>query len=126
MILIKRLEKLLTAGEKNGADLIADDLLLIDEGKTQHWSTLLTESFQIESLPIAKIDAVKFVKSDRLPGVNAKRNWSLGYTKPLMKKEFLLRNQIWYDEDLKVGEDFTLYLECLRKQAQFGPLVVLA
>jgi len=31
----------------------------------------------------------------------------------------LLRNQIWYDEDLSVGEDFTLYLECLRKQAKF-------
>ena len=114
----QRLEKLIAAGKTANADAIADDLWLIGEGG-KHWSTLLTESFEIEQAPIALIDAVTFVKSDRLPAINAKRNWSLGYIKPLIKREFLLRNQIWYDEELKVGEDFTLYLECLKKQAQF-------
>ena len=115
----QRLEKLMAAAATTNADLIADDLWLIDEKTGQHWSTLLTESFLIERVPIALIDAVKFVMSDRLPAINAKRNWSLGYTKPLIRKEFLLRHQIRYDENLRVGEDFTLYLECLRKQAKF-------
>lgn len=115
----QRLEKLIAAVKTTNADLIADDLWLIDERARQHWSTLLTESFLIQQSPITQIDAVEFVKSDRLSRIDAKRNWSLGYTKPLIKREFLLRNQIWYDENLKVGEDFTLYLECLRKQAKF-------
>jgi len=115
----QRLEKLIAAGEANNADMIADDLWLIDEDRGKYWSTLLAESAHVKQLPIALIDAIKFVTSDRLTPINAKRNWSLGYTKPLMRREFLLQNQIWYDEKLKVGEDFTLYLECLRKQAQF-------
>ena len=115
----QRLEKLLTAGQATHADMIADDLWLIDDRAGQHWSTLLTESCHVKRAPIALIDAEKFVVSDRLPSIKAKRNWSLGYIKPLIKREFLLDNQIRYDENLKVGEDFTLYLECLRQQAKF-------
>ena len=115
----QRLEKLVAAGTAYNADLIADDLWLIGEATGQHWSTLITESIRIQQAPITLIDAVTFVESDRLPAIKAKRNWSLGYTKPLIKREFLLSNQIWYDENLRVGEDFTLYLQCLRKQAQF-------
>ena len=115
----QRLEKLVAAGSAYNGDLIADNLWLIDETTGQHWSTLITESVRVKPAPIALIDAVTFVKSDRLTTIRAKRNWSLGYTKPLMKREFLLRNQIWYDENLRVGEDFTLYLECLQKQAKF-------
>ena len=114
-----RLEKLTAAGEIQNADLIADDLFLINENQRQHWSTLLAECSQIELSQIALIDAVKFVTSDRLSSINAKRSWSLGYVKPLMKRKFLLENQIWYDENLNAGEDFSLYLECLRQQARF-------
>lgn len=114
-----RLEKLITFGEANDVDLIADDLWLINEEETQHWSTLLRECPKMEFPAIALIDAVNFVISDRLSSINAKRTWSLGYTKPMIRREFLLKNQIWYDENLKVGEDFSLYLECLRHQAKF-------
>ncbi|MEL6495681.1 MAG: glycosyltransferase family 2 protein [Cyanobacteria bacterium J06623_7] len=114
-----RLEKLVAMGEAKNADLIADDLYLIDEGKREHWSTLRAECSQINLPSIALIDAVDFATSDRLAAINAKQSWSLGYTKPLMRRDFLLTNQIRYDEDLKVGEDFTLYLECLRRQAKF-------
>lgn len=114
-----RLEKLITLGEANDVDLIADDLWLINEEQTQHWSTLLRECPKMEFPAIALIDAVNFVISDRLSSINAKRTWSLGYTKPMIRREFLLKHEIWYDENLKVGEDFSLYLECLRHQAKF-------
>lgn len=115
----ERIEKLLEIAEKSDADLIADDLFLIRDGEQQPWSTLLSESSQDRLLEIALIDAVKFVTSDRLAPVNGKRNWSLGYTKPLIRREFLLENNIRYDENIDVGEDFTLYLECLRRKGRF-------
>lgn len=114
-----RLEKLIALAEANDADLIADDLLLINDDHTEHWSTLLAECPQMKFSSLTLIDAVKFVTSDRLPSINGKRIWSLGYTKPLMRREFLLKHQLWYDENLQVGEDFSLYLECLRQQAKF-------
>ena len=36
-----------------------------------------------------------------------------------MRREFLLSNGIKYDEEIAVGEDFILYLNCLRNQARF-------
>ena len=115
----QRLEQLIAAGEANDADLVADNLWLINEGEREHWSTLFAECSQVELSGDTLIDAVQFVTSDRLPAINAKRSWSLGYAKPLIKREFLLRHQIWYDENLKVGEDFSLYLECLGYQGRF-------
>ncbi|MFM2312814.1 MAG: hypothetical protein RLZZ04_2090 [Cyanobacteriota bacterium] len=114
-----RLEKLIPQGEANDADLIADDLWLINEEQTKHWSSLLRECPHLNFSGIFSIDTVNFVTSDRLGSINANRTWSLGYTKPMIRREFLLKHQIWYDENLKVGEDFTLYLECLRHQAKF-------
>ena len=115
----QRLEKLLSVAYQQGADLIADDLLLIEDGRKRHWSSLLWENGARTPSSVELIDAVKFVVSDRLPSITAKRNWSLGYTKPLIKREFLLRNNIWYREDVRVGEDFILYLQCLRQKARF-------
>ncbi|MEO1340530.1 MAG: glycosyltransferase [Cyanobacteria bacterium J06635_13] len=115
----ERLTTLVTVGEAQNADLVADNLFLINEGESEPWSTLRDEAPQLELSSIALIDAVKFVTSDRLAHINAKRTWSLGYTKPLIRRDFLIQNQIWYDEKLKVGEDFSLYLKCLRQQARF-------
>lgn len=115
----ERLSKLLNAANSRDTDLIADDLFLIADRQSKPWSTLLQENQQRLSSSLESVDAAKFVTSDRLPPIGVKRNWSLGYTKPLIRREFLLQNNIWYREDIKVGEDFILYLECLRRQAKF-------
>lgn len=115
----QRLEKLLAVADRRDVNLIADNLFLIKDNQQHHWSTLLQENQQVLSSPIETIDAVKFVTSDRLSPINNKPNWSLGYTKPLIEREFLLENNIWYREDINVGEDFILYLECLMHQAKF-------
>ena len=114
----KRIEKLLLTAWENNADLIADDLYLVRDGEFYPWSTLIKENGDSIS-SVELIDAVKFVESDRLPPVTASRTWSLGYTKPLIRKDFLIKNNLNYDEDLKVGEDFALYLRCLLNQARF-------
>jgi succinoglycan biosynthesis protein ExoO len=115
----QRLAELLSIAKQHSADLIADDLFLIRDDRRRHWSTLLKENQQLSLSPGQLIDAVKFVTSDRPSAVNAKRTWSLGYTKPLIRKEFLTRNKIEYQENIHVGEDFTFYLECLWHHAHF-------
>lgn len=115
----QRLENLLAVADRQNVNLIADNLFLIKDPQQHHWSTLLQENQQVLSLPIETVDAVKFVTSDRLSPIDNKPNWSLGYTKPLIERKFLLENNIWYREDIKVGEDFILYLECLMHQAKF-------
>ena len=59
------------------------------------------------------------VQSDRPAPFNTTRNWSWGYTKPIIRREFLIKNQLEYNEEIEVGEDFVFYLECLRNQARF-------
>ena len=114
----ERLEILLSAAKGENADLVADDLNLIRDRDSQPWSTLLREN-RLETSSVKTIDAIDFVISDRPHPINKKRNWSFGYTKPLMKREFLLDLGIKYDEAIDVGEDFVLYLECLRQKAKF-------
>lgn len=114
----ERLEQLLIAAKQYSADLIADDLFLIRDNRDCH-DTLLQENHQQSLSSWQLIDAVKFVTSDRPAAIGTKRNWSLGYVKPLIRKEFLSDNNIQYQEDINVGEDFTLYLECLWHHAKF-------
>jgi len=114
----ERLEKLLKVAQAENADLVGDDLNLIRDRELQPWSTLLRENEQ-EISSVQLINAVEFVISDRPNPIKAKRNWSFGYTKPLIKREFLVKHSIEYDESINVGEDFILYLECLRQHARF-------
>jgi len=112
-----RLEKLLSVAKQENADMVADNLYLICDREFQPWGTLLQENNQqISSTQV--INSVDFVKSDRPNSINEKRNWSLGYLKPLIKHEFLIEHCIKYNENIHVGEDYVLYLECLRQQAR--------
>ena len=114
----QRLEQLLSVAQQKNADLVADDLHLIRDRESQPWGSLLQENDKkITSTKL--INAIDFVKSDRPNEINAKRNWSFGYTKPLIRREFLIQHGIQYNEAVRVGEDYILYLECLTKQARF-------
>ena len=108
----ERLEKLLQLATTNNADLVADDLFLINDGDRCPWGTLLQENRQVIDSP-ALIDAIQLVQSDRPAPFNTTRNWSWGYTKPIIRREFLIKNQLEYNEEIEVGEDFVFYLECL-------------
>jgi succinoglycan biosynthesis protein ExoO len=108
----ERLEKLLQVAHNNRADLIADNLFLIHDRARYPWSTLFAEN-QYSELLVGSIDTATFIKTDQPAKNVCKRSWSLGYTKPLIRREFLLDWGIEYDETIEVGEDFVLYLQCL-------------
>ncbi|MEH2123494.1 glycosyltransferase family 2 protein [Nostoc sp.] len=110
----ERLEKLVSLANQTNADMIADDLYFIKDGTTSAWSTLIQESGErIEK--ILQIDIVYFVETDVFgePGLH------LGLSKPLFKREFLVKHGIEYDDEIRMGQDFWLDMKCLIKGARF-------
>ncbi|MDZ8030824.1 glycosyltransferase family 2 protein [Nostoc sp. DedSLP04] len=110
----KRLENLVSLANKTNADMIADDVYLIEDGTTSPWSTLIQESGErIDK--IFQIDIVYFVETD----VYGQPGLHLGLSKPLFKREFLIKNGIEYDEEIRMGQDFWIDMKCLIKGARF-------
>ena len=109
-----RLEQLLNIAYSQNIDMIADDIYFIQDGKTVPWSTLLVQSkFQIKDN--IKITPIYFVEKD-VPGM-----WGLplGLTKPLIKRDFIIKHHIQSNENILIGGDFWLYLICLAHKANF-------
>ncbi len=109
-----RLEQLLKIAYSQNIDMIADDIYFIQDGKAVPWSTLLVQSkFKIKDNTI--ISPVSFVEKD-VPGI-----WGLplGLTKPLIKRDFIIRHDIQNQENILIGGDFWLYLTCLAHGAKF-------
>ncbi|MEH2458747.1 glycosyltransferase family 2 protein [Nostoc sp.] len=112
----ERLEKLVLLAEETNADMIADDLYLIKDGATSPWSTLIQESGEdIDIDKILQIDIIYFVETD----VYAQAGLHLGLSKPIFKREFLVKHGIEYDETLSIAEDFWLDMKCLINGARF-------
>jgi len=107
-----RLEKLLQVAGAENADFVADDLYLIHDDAKQPWSTRFSivggfGSRRICFDAIAQISAVDFVELD------------LGLVKPIIKRDFLIQHQLGFDENLRYGEDFALFLTSLLHGAKF-------
>ena len=110
----ERLEKLVSLANEKNADMIADDLYLINDGETSPWSTLIQESEErIDK--IFQIDIVYFVETD----VYGQPGLHLGISKPLFKREFMVKHGIEYDDAIRMGQDFWIDMKCLIKGARF-------
>jgi succinoglycan biosynthesis protein ExoO len=110
-----RLEMLLSVSNlRPDADLIADDLYYIQEQATHPWSTMLLES-DAHVDDIKKISLNYFFEKD-IPIYGA---LNLGLAKPLIKKEFLLNKNLFYHEEVRLGQDFWFYVDCLLHGAHF-------
>ena len=93
--------------------MIADDLLLTQKGGEIRSTLINVNDHSIsESL---LIDPVLFVESNKY----AKRSLHLGWCKPIIKRRFLIDNELRYDDSLKVMEDYWFYLQCLLSNAKF-------
>ncbi|MBG1243197.1 glycosyltransferase family 2 protein [Nostoc sp. NZL] len=110
----ERLEKLVSLAHERDADMIADDLYLIKDGETSPWSTLIQES-EKHIDKILQIDIVYFVETD----VYGQPGLHLGISKPLFKREFLVKHGIEYDDAIRMGQDFWIDMKCLIKGARF-------
>ncbi|MGP3723281.1 glycosyltransferase family 2 protein [Cereibacter sphaeroides] len=108
-----RLARLLAAAEALEVDAVADDMLFFGETPDASGRTLLESLHLVE--PMA-VDAATFVAanggSDDLP--------PMGYLKPLVRREAW--GALRYDETLRVGEDYDLYLRLLLSGARLALL----
>ncbi len=108
-----RLETLLAASEKAGLDLIADDMLLVEfealmgEGKSYlgHAGTELRS-----------VDLPAWLEGNRA-GIKTPM---LGYLKPMVRREFLLRHNVSYVPELRVAEDCWFVADLLAYGARFA------
>lgn len=100
----ERLERLLKSAVALGADLIADDLIYFGEDPLERHMTLL-QSLDLQAPQ--EIDALALITC-RLLGQS---DLSFGYLKPMIRSSAL--RTIRYNEELRVDEDYDLYLRLL-------------
>jgi glycosyltransferase involved in cell wall biosynthesis len=106
-----RLATLIALGEQADADLVADNLLLVDAGDGSS-VPMMAPGY----LPAPRaIDLPEFIARNTSSPDAPRTNY--GFLKPLMRRDFLARHGIRYDEQVRFAEDFALYVDCLRAGA---------
>lgn len=110
-----RLEALLAAAEKAGLDLIADDMLLVQ------FEALMGEGASYLG-PVATdlkpVDLPAWLEGNRA----GMKTPMLGYLKPVVRREFLLRHNVSYVPELRVAEDCWFVADLLACGARFAIL----
>lgn len=108
-----RLERLLAVARREGADMMADNLLLLEEGEGVG-QPMLPESL----LPgPRRVDAAAFLEGN-LP-IRGHPRVSYGFLKPMLRRRFLTDHGLAYDEEVRFAEDFLFYVNCLLAGGRF-------
>lgn len=109
----QRLEVLVDVAEQQQVDFIADDSYLIADGARTPWGTIIQESGTTVS-SIQQFAVSEFILTD----IEGRPGLRLGFTKPLFKREFLVKHQIKY-QNIRVTQDFWFDMECFLHGAKF-------
>ena len=91
-----------------GYDLIADDLLQTPEGQPVSAGKVLW--FRDDQTPI-DVSCGMFIDSNITKASRMRRE--LGFLKPLVRRAFLAKHGLSYDETMRLGEDYDLYARAL-------------
>lgn len=108
----ERLARLGDIGDAQAADLVADNLWLCEAESGQPFEPMFTPD--LLSRPHF-VGLEEFIRKNSPKNVKRK----FGLLKPLIRRDFLVKNDLVYDEDAYLGEDFLLYVHCLIKKAKF-------
>lgn len=102
-----RLERLLRRAEEDKAQIVADDLLVFSDADPKG------RSFLGGGGP-RWVDLAGFVATSRMYA----RTPNLGYLKPLISSDLVIRCRARYREDLRIGEDYDFMLQLLASGAR--------
>lgn len=108
----ERLARLLALADANAADMVSDNLLMMPVGGTPY---LLIPPELVQGPQ--HLTAAEFVL--RNIGDPEHPRLSYGFMQPMIRRDFLLAHGVRYDERNRFGEDFMLYIECLRAKARW-------
>ncbi|CAN7148715.1 glycosyltransferase [Phyllobacterium sp. LjRoot231] len=95
-------------------DMAADNIVFVDQRWMGHLDTLAIEKFSPETW---FLDLTTFV--DRNISRRNRQRGELGFLKPVIRREFLDRHNLRYNEKLRLGEDYDLYTRALALDARF-------
>lgn len=110
----ERLEKLFNLAQERQADMVADDLYIIEDGKSEPRTTMI-KYCGVAIADVLEVDPTYFVLSD----IEGRKGLALGFSKPLFRREFLVKNHITYKPEITVSQDFWLDMDCLVRGAKF-------
>jgi succinoglycan biosynthesis protein ExoU len=108
-----RIRALLDAS--GGADFVADDHIQVKEGEDD--CPVFSSDFLIGHVNTITLDLATFVANNISKGTRLRKEF--GFLKPMMRRSFLDLNQLRYNEELRLGEDFALYTRALAAGAIF-------
>jgi succinoglycan biosynthesis protein ExoU len=95
-------------------DILADDIVIVPE-RAQHVHFSIADSNEQPGalfLNLTTFVTGNISRAGRLRG-------ELGFLKPIIKREFLQKHSLRYDETLWLGEDYALYTQALIAGARF-------
>lgn len=108
----ERLERLGDRAHVQAADMVADNLWLCEADSGRPFEPM----FAPEQLGRPHVVGIEeFVRNNSPKNVKRK----FGLLKPIMRRSFLERNFLSYNEEAYLGEDFLLYMNCLLNGAKF-------
>ena len=107
----ERLERMLAAG--GDADVVSDDVLVVvpsrdGSAEDERWSLLAYRNLRVRRP--RRLTLAEFIRHD------------LGLLQPLLRRAFLAERDLRYDEQLRVTEDFYLYVQVLAAGARWVQL----
>jgi len=108
----QRLARLLEVAEREGADMVADNLLLEPKG-----GPALPMLPVVDAPERSVVTGADFLNGNLPDPAQPRRSY--GFLKPLISRAFLTSNGLRYDETLRFAEDFALYLNCFVAGAHF-------
>ena len=108
-----RIARLLAAGPRDW-DLLADDIVIVPQPRED--VDLACAKIGPNALPV-RLDLVTFLKGNISHPQRPREE--LGFLKPIIRRDFLLRHGLRYDETLRLGEDYALYAKALAHGARF-------
>jgi succinoglycan biosynthesis protein ExoU len=111
---LARLLAISDAAPAGGYDLIADDLKQVADGaplETAH--TMLFAPGEEKHIDVSFTDFIRASISNK-----ARTRSEMGFVKPLMRRAFLEKHGLLYNEGMRLGEDFDLYARALLEGAR--------
>lgn len=108
-----RLERMVGEAKQRDLDLLADNLALRDFAT----KSLVGRAYPADWMGRPGLVTFADLLERDMPGLEYKM---FGCIKPLMRRSFLLANDITYRDDVWCAEDFLLYAQCILKAARFG------
>jgi glycosyltransferase involved in cell wall biosynthesis len=111
----ERVERLVAEAERRGLDLLADNLDLTDHETGLDLGPAVDP--QLMALT-GEMSLGRFLRSD-WPGRNL-RFRGAGFLKPIIRRTFLAKHNLCYDERFRLGEDTLFYATAMASGARFG------